>query len=122
MKGVDGSFVFTANETASFQLSFTVDRVEVSGDQGNSNRIITNNTEITVNQSDKVVIVWRIMIQPLLPYMFILGMIGLLSMFGGLMYPIALYRKEHDIVEAIKKFCIFFFLGLGLFMAWLFAV
>ena len=66
----------------------------------------------------EIEIVWGLGYAPYLPVMFLFGMVGLASMFAGILWPIHIVKKDKDYVEALTKFVIFFFVGLGLFIAW----
>ena len=67
-----------------------------------------------------VVIEWWIFIEPWVPYLFILGMLGLGSMFGGSLYSIHLFKKK-EYRWALVQGVTFIAVGFGLFIAWVFA-
>ncbi len=115
-----GYFKFTSNETFTFSPSYQGDViVKVAGDNNNPMRTVANQSSIPVTAADYVEIVWSVSIEPYLPIIFLFGMVGLGSMFTGVLWPIAL-AKEKKYYEAGIKFVTFFFIGLGLFMAWVF--
>jgi len=61
---------------------------------------------------------WETQTAPLLPIMFIIGVIGLFTFVGGLLY--LLYKfKEGEYVEGMRKGIIFMSLGFGLVWGWL---
>lgn len=59
-------------------------------------------------------------IQPWVPYLFILGMIGLGSMFCGTLYVVHLFKKG-EYKWALVQGVTFLSIGFGLFIAWVFA-
>ena len=117
--GGGGHFIFNSSTINTFEVVTNVSNVKVSGDSGRDLRFVENGTAITANALDRVVVLWSISMEPFLPVMFLFGMVGMCSMFGGMLYP-ALLIKRKEYVQALKTFLIFFFLGLGLFMAWVF--
>lgn len=112
-----GWFRFTSVNTTTLETDYNVTNVLVDGvkiETGDSIDITANTTRL---------IYWNVEMQPFLPVMFIFGMVGLGAMFGGLIYPIHLFKK-HGGIEGFRVglifFVLIFFIGLGLFMAWVF--
>lgn len=116
----NGYFKFLSNETFDLQLTFSNMKVSLSGDQGQANRQITNKTVYPVNAGNTIVVSWVIILQPWVPYLFILGMIGLGSMFGGSLYSIHLFKKR-EYQWALVQAVTFIAVGFGLFISWVFA-
>ena len=61
---------------------------------------------------------WEVKTEPLLPIMFILGMVGVFTFFGGLLYA-AVKIRDGEYEEGIRKALIFCSLGFGLIWGWL---
>ena len=113
----NGYFTFSSNETFNLELSFSDLVISLEGDSGNSKRQIQNETSYSVVASNVVTVYWNTIVQPFLPYMFILGMIGLVAMFGG---PILAIKMMKDNPRwALTQGIMFTTLGFGLFIAWL---
>jgi len=109
-----GRLVFMNNESASFTTIFNVSRLIINGVLVESGVVTSQVT------NDVTVIEWWIMIEPWVPYLFILGMIGLGSMFGGSLYGIHLFKKR-EYQWALVQAVTFIAVGFGLFIAWVFA-
>jgi len=107
-----GKLTFINNESLSFLTTSNMSRAQVNS-LGLSSGDTTN-----VSPSTVTVVEWWITADPWLPYMFILGMVGLVSMFGGPICAIHLF-KERDYRRAITIGCTITALGVGLFIAWL---
>ena len=79
-----------------------------------------NKTRIlgTTLNGDNLLFGWGVELKPLLPFMFILGIVGLFSFFGGLLW--AAYKiKEGDYVDGLRKGVVFCSIGFGLIWGWL---
>jgi len=109
-----GSFAFRSNET----VSFTVTNQNVSNVRVYINGTQLSTFDVTATQNDNVRVEWFIPIEPILPFMFILGMIGLGGMFGSSLYFIKEVKKNVN-QEVFTKFITIFAISIGLFMAWL---
>lgn len=117
MDSYTGRFRFTANESCSFQVTYNVTRAGVSGIA--TARNLPSGATVNVLANDPVNIYWNIDIEPLLPVMFILGMIGLCSMVGGGFYG-AHKIKKGEYYEGGRMALIYIAVGFGLFIAWVF--
>lgn len=113
-----GLFRFEANETTTLQITFNVTTVKVFGDQNNENRVIPSGTSISINATDKVTIYWHITYGFWLPMMFVFGMVGMLSTFGGVLY-IANEVKKKNYYDAFRNGVIILSIGIALVIAWL---
>jgi len=109
-----GRLVFMNNESVSFTTVFNVSRLTING--------VLAESGVPTSQvlNDVTVIEWWIMIEPWVPYLFILGMIGLGSMFGGSLYSIHLFKKR-EYQWALVQAVTFIAVGFGLFISWVFA-
>jgi len=116
-----GRFTFYSNETLTLTVSYSVSKVQVSGDTGQSSRVIENNTQLTIACTNTVTIEWWIEIEPWLPIMFIFGMIGLCATFAGPMIGIKKF-KEHDYYGGARMAILITSLGIGLVLAWLWSI
>jgi len=110
-----GRIIFMNNESVTFTTEFNVSRLQINGvleDSGASTSQILN---------DVTVIEWWITIEPWLPFMFIFGMIGLVSMFTGPMYGI--YKWKHgEYYEGARMSILLTAIGIGLTLAWLWTI
>lgn len=61
---------------------------------------------------------WAVKTEPLLPVMFILGMVGLFTFIGGLLWACVNFR-EGEYVEGLRVGVIFCSIGFGLVWGWL---
>ena len=108
-----GLLTFTNNNTATFTVAY-YDPVIVSID----NVRLTASGEARTITASNVRVEWWVLVEPWLPFMFILGMIGVCSMFAGPLYTIHLMKKG-DYRQAFTQGTIFLALGFGLVLAWL---
>jgi len=113
-----GLFRFEANETTTLYITFNVSSVKVFGDQNNEHRIIPSGTSISINATDTVTIYWDITYEFWLPMMFVFGMVGMLSTFGGALY-IANEVKKKNYYDAFRNGVIIMSIGIALVLAWL---
>lgn len=81
--------------------------------QYNSTRILGT----TIN-GDSLLFGWGKVIEPLLPYMFIIGVVGIFTFFGGLLWAAARIR-DGDYIDGLRKGVIFCSIGFGLIWGWL---
>jgi len=114
----DGRFQFLNNNSLVFTPTFNVTRVQVTGDQGNEVHIIQSGETVTVNANDVVLIEWWNTLEPWVPFMFILGMVGLCAMFGGTLHGVKEIQKG-KLQQGAVTIAIYLPLGFGLFIAWL---
>lgn len=89
-----GYFYFTANESVTLQITYNVTTVKLAGDNDNELRAINNGASFTISQNNNVQIIWVETIEAWLPVMFIFGIVGLLSMFGGVTYGDSFNEKR----------------------------
>jgi len=113
-----GHFRFTALNNTQIKIDYTVTAVKVSGDQNHENRVVTSGSTITVNAGDNVLISWDITLEPWLPVMFIIGMVGLASTIGG---PVYVYHKikEGKYYEGFRNGLVVTVIGVAFVLAWL---
>lgn len=109
-----GRLRFLNNESVSFTTTFNVSKVNYNG------ALVTSGDSNSQTANKYIVIEWWITIEPWVPYLFILGMIGLGSMFGGSLYSVHLF-KQKEYKNALVQGVTFIALGFGLFMGWVFA-
>jgi hypothetical protein len=112
MYPTSGTLTFTALENGAITLTSTSNATtfHINGEAANSASIVNGQT---------YTLEWSFL-EPefLLPIMFILGMFGLGSMFGGPIYGI--YKVKHgEYYEAFKTGLILTVLGVALTIAWL---
>lgn len=116
-----GYFVFTALNDTAFTLTHNVTNVKVGGDSGNEFRQVYNGNSFTILAGNGVTVNWDMPgIEPWLPVMFILGMTGLVSLFGGSLYAVDKIKKKQYQVGLING-VIFVSIGFALFISWLWA-
>ena len=89
--------------------------------KGSTTATVINDTRIeaTTTNGDNLIIGWSVSADPLLPLMFILGVLGVISMIGGAVYSVKLFGDglyEKGLVNG----ALFISLGFGLVLAWLF--
>ena len=113
-----GSFQFTSEKNTRIKIIYSDGEVKVSGDQGNPPRFIESGSEIKINAGDSVHITWDRGIEPLLPMMFVFGMVGLGAMIVGPLYAINKI-KNREYLEALKTGTVVTVIGIALFIAWL---
>jgi len=113
-----GQFVFTALKDCKIKIDFNVPNVYVSGDQNKESRGIVTGETITVDTGNIVTIGWSIPFEPLLPILFILGMVGLAGMFSGPLYGIHLIKKG-EYREGFVNAVLITTIGIGFVLAWL---
>lgn len=109
-----GAFTFRSNET----VSFTVMPQNISNVRAYINGTALSGLDVSASQNDNVRVEWFIPIEPWLPFMFILGMIGLGGMFGSSLYFVKEVKRNVN-QEVFTKFITIFAISIGLFMAWL---
>jgi len=115
-----GMLRFTSNESCSFNVVYNIESVKVEGDNGNAHRAVGNNSLISVISNDNVFISWNRITTIWFPLSFIMGIVGLISLFGGSLYGVHLLKKE-EYSEGLKFSAIWIALGITLVIAWLFA-
>lgn len=115
-----GSFRFTALNNTEITITFTVDQLKVQGDQNRSLRRFSSGNSIMVQTANNIFITWTDSLEPFLPIMFIIGIIGLISMIGGSLYSIDKLRKG-EYVKGLSYGTIYVSLGISFFLAWLWA-
>jgi len=113
-----GQYTFKANETLTLKIDYNVSNVQVSGDQNNNNRNIQSGDTITIDTGNNVYINWNILLEPLLPMMFIIGMVGLFAMIAGPLYG-AKQLKKGEYYEGFRTSLVVTVVGFAFFIAWL---
>lgn len=113
-----GIFSFVALDDADLKITFSVSDVQVSGDQNNTDRPITSGEVITVKNGDHVTISWLELIQPLVPMMFIFGMVGLVGIFAGPVYVVKKFQKK-EYREGAVTGLIIMAISFSFLIAWL---
>ena len=114
-----GYFGFTALNATQITIDFVgIDTVQVAGDQNNENHIIASGTTITIDAGNNVVISWNFIIKPWLPFLFIIGMIGLGASFAGPLYTVNKI-KEKEYYEGFRTGLILTVIGIAFVLAWL---
>jgi len=114
-----GIFRFTALNTTQLRVSYDVPILKVTGDSGNTLRPIRSGSTVTIAINDDVQIIWNRVIEPSLPFAFILGVIGLVCCFGGPLYTIQ-KSKEKKYRDAFVTGLTVTVLGLALVISWLY--
>lgn len=107
-----GVFTFKPLEDADFRLWYNVTSVKVNG------TVYGSNSRFSVFQNVPMRIEWDVTSPPILPLMFILGIVGLTAMMGSPVYAIAMYRRR-EYRDALISGMIGFSLGFALFLSWL---
>ena len=110
-----GAFTFRSNET----VSFTVTNQNVSNVRVYINGTQLSTFDVSASQNDNVRVEWFIPIEPILPFMFILGMIGLGGIFGSSLLLASKLKKHGIDQETLTQFITIFGISFGLFIAWL---
>jgi hypothetical protein len=121
MSNDHGRFTFYSNNSATLIISYSVSRIQVSGDMAQDARLLANNTQISIAPTNTVTLEWWITVEPWLPIMFIFGMIGLVAMFAGPMIGIKKW-KEHDYYNGARMAIMLFAIGFGLTISWLWSI
>jgi len=111
-----GYFVFRGNNSVS--LSVNPENVAVITEINDT--VVEWGSGISLTSSDTFLLRWSVTIEPWIPYLFILGMIGLGSMFCGTLYTVHLFKKG-EYKWALVQGVTFISVGFGLFIAWVFA-
>lgn len=114
-----GILRFVSLNTTQIRITYDVPILKVTGDNGNTLRPIRSGSTITVNANDDVQIIWNRVIEPSLPFAFILGVIGLVCCFGGPLYTIQ-KSKEKKYRDAFVTGLTVTVLGLALVISWLY--
>jgi len=109
-----GIFHFVSLNNSEVEITYTVDNVKVNGEP------IASGSSVSFASGSTNVIEWGLTLTPMLPFMFIFGMIGLGSMIGGPLYAIHLF-KRHEYYNGFVYGLIITVLGFALFIAWLWA-
>jgi hypothetical protein len=111
-----GYFSILPNQTGTFTVTFTSNIPEAFV---NNVRFETGDTgNFTIGTT--TIIEWWIPYETLLPIMFIVGMIGLASIFYGMWKSISSFQQKEYLNAGIYAIT-FIALGSGLFLAWVFA-
>ena len=109
-----GFFRFISLNDSEVEITYTVDNVKVNGEH------ITSGSSVSFASGTTNVIEWDLTLTPMLPFMFIFGMIGLGSMIGGPLYAIHLF-KQREYYNGFVYGLVITVLGFALFIAWLWA-
>lgn len=121
MNSGGGHFIFTALNDSVLRLTHNVTTVRVGGDSGNEFRQVYNGNSFTILTGNAITINWSLPgVEPWLPVMFILGMTGLVSLFGGALYTVDRIKKKLY-QEGLINGVIFVSIGFALFISWLWA-
>lgn len=113
-----GYFQFVANENTSLRLDYTVYGVTVRGDGGHGARTVETGNSIRVAESDTVTLEWSRHFTPWIPFSFILGMVGVCSLFAGPLYAVQ-KCKEGEYNKGLTTGLAVCTIGVGFFIAWL---
>lgn len=113
-----GYFIFQPDTTVTMQVTYSNNTVSyVKIDEG----VVINGTIASFN-TNRHEIEWGVNIEyytePLLPFGFIMGMIGLVSMIGGSCFTVA-KLKQKDLDAAICVGFVVALVGYALFIGWL---
>lgn len=113
-----GRVYVTSEDTAEYTLTAYGDRTSVYyfGTLVNqANASLVYGSTVT---GDSLVFGWAVATEPLLPIMFIIGIVGVGSFFGGLI--VAAYKiRDGEYVEGFRYAVIFCSIGFGLIWGWL---
>lgn len=118
MNEYSGHFVFLSNTTTIIKISYTPMTVKVAGDNGNRLRAIANETSVSIGANDRVEIIWNITTTIFFPLRFLLGIVGLFSTFGGVLYGVK-EIKDKQYYDGFRTGAIFVCIGVALVLAWL---
>ena len=113
-----GYFTFRQNETVTLEASSDIDNVKVRNSTSKSWLALETGTNFTVTTNQTAVILWSISINPVLPILFIIGMIGMGAMFAGPLLAVQQIKKK-NYREGLITGVTVTSLGLALFLAWL---
>lgn len=117
-----GSFYINSEDAATFIVTgySTESRTVIPSLAGASNAEMINKTQLnaTCAVGETLRFSWGTELTPLLPFMFIFGMAGIIMFFGGFAYG-AHQIKEDEYKEGFFTIIIFCSLGFGLIIAWL---
>lgn len=118
-----GQIIIDSEDTATFTITGFGDsefKDCVPGIKGSETANRNNKTQITATtvSGNQITITWSYSGEPALPIMFMVGMIGVGSFFGGALYA-AKQIKEGDYVEGLRTALIFCSIGFGLIWGWL---
>ena len=114
-----GYFKFTTPDPLSIKITYSNLTVKVA--KGNEPFQIVESGSI-ISVTDQTEIIWdvphEIPVEPLLPMMFIFGMVGLGAMIVGPLYAINKIKKR-EYLEGFRTGIVVTVIGLALFIAWL---
>lgn len=115
----DGSWTFQSNVTGSLLFSDPAQDYDLQASGGTiTHDDATGYVTVSWSANEQVSLYWNSILEPILPFGFILGMVGLGSMFGGTLWTVKKI-KDHEFNEAITEGFVIALLGIALFMAWL---
>ena len=118
-----GTLQFFSLDNAVIKVEYTLidGNVQVNGDQNKTAHRLESGESFTIELGNTITLSWVTPLQPLLPYIFILGMIGLLCTFAGPIYGI--YQVKHqEYYEGFRTGLVITVLGVALTIAWLWSV
>lgn len=113
-----GNFRFNSSQNNTFRVTFNVTNCRVAGDSGSELRPVSSGNTIIAGQNELISVIWDFEMSPLLPLVFILGMVGLTGMIVSPVYAIHLLKKR-KFEDAFIMGTILFSVCVGLFVAWL---
>ena len=115
-----GRIYVTSENTASFTVDGFGDATPIFGGGQTSEKF--NKTRIlgSTISGDSLVFGWGVESEPLLPFMFILGVFGVISLFTGFTWG-AYKIKNGEYIDGAINALIFCSIGFGLIVGWLFS-
>lgn len=106
-----GSYTFTAQENCTLQLTESVGAVRYDGEGYGSG------ANFTITAGETYTFEWSYILQPILPFSLILGIIGLAMVLGGSLYGIHSIR-QHEYKTALITCGIITLIGVALLVGW----
>lgn len=111
-----GKYVFTQSGSGSCYVHHSNDS-RISNLRVNGNQYIMNNT-VTLTDGNIYVIEWGVSLEPFLPIVFMVGMVGLLMLFIGPSYAV-ISLKRNDPLNGFLIGLIVTVFGIGFLLVWL---
>lgn len=114
-----GYFKFTAYNTTIIRVTFeNMNIVKVGGDSGNQMRGITSGASFNINPNDDITISWDTTFIPVLPILFVFGIIGFIAVFGGPAYFVSKVKHGEYYEGSVNGFLITI-IGIIFIIIWL---